>query len=1516
MKKALSQFIFSFHSYKLVKAVELSCAFVIVLNLGLTLQADAQDPWMIKDVNPTNSVSPVYVNILNNGTVIGTNSSAIGDNSPSFGMYTVNGNVLFFGTDGTNTGIFKTDGTQQGTAFVSALPLTNSTDVSVFNTGNILYVQVNFGDLYSTDGTSSGSYMIYNNQTQGNQYGTVSVNQNPLSCYYKGNFFFITDGGYVFETNGTASGTSILSQITTFPSSIAAFNNKLYYLSNPGDYLTTNPDLNLYSYDLTTSQVAVVADLSVAGNDSTAIGEMVNLNDNYLLINGNFGGVNQVLSLSTGSTSPTILLNNLPNPAPAVGEIAPGATLLYGSNGGADNSPVIYNNSLFFQVVSGLTTTGNATYRTAVTNGTLAGTFDLGFNDSNLGTGYCGMITSGMIFYDDSNVDTAKIYVWNGAAPNSYKLLTAASDSLTSAGNAAGVSASQFGGNIVFSSVSGGGPSIFLADTAGTYCYNVCALNVGGTGAVLNNNYIFFAQQIIGLSAGMEPHVFSPGNWSIWTGNASADWNNSSNWLNNTVPVATSSVIIPTVAKFPVVNSSAACENLVITNENYSNSPVPNVTINAPGNLSINAGYLWNSGYITGTGSLNIAGTGTGQVSTYDCSETYSYSNPHSALEVDTINIKGADMDLTNVNFASPTSGLTPLGSLDINSVINFQSNNKLIANFNTLYFGSSFLGYNSQRYILTNRNTSVNWSGFNFPLPADTIATLPMGTTRTSYTPVTITSALLYNNSDASSFQVTITDTVQNAGTSNTNYVKKTWNVVTSGLFPNNMTLGWEAGDQMAGFNGNNCYISAYSGSQWPANKLQAVKSDSGVFTAQELYGKDLNANYVVFSQPLVAPAVQANTLTVSNLTTNSTTVNWKNGNGASRAVFMSKGSPANPLPLDSTNYTASANFSTGTQIGASGWYCIYNGVDSSVNVTGLTAATSYNVMALEYNGSTGTENYLITTAAGNPLNFTTSPPSTIATLNSLLVNSAGLTSSFNPDVFIYTASVGNNIANITLTPTVTDTTATITINGIAETSGLATPLFPVAIGNNVFTIVVTAQNQTTTNTYTLTVNRVPLTNDNLSNLAANSGTLNPVFSAATLTYTDSVGYTTASLQVTPTVQDATATIKINGTASLSGTASAAIPLNVGSNTINVLVTAQDTAVKQTYTITVNRTGASNANLANLTISDGILTPAFSAATPSYTVAVNDTVSTISLTPTLSDVNASVTVNGTKVGSGSASQAIALNIGTNNITIAVTAQDGTTVKTYTLTVTRAEPVIFTLPDTNFALTATSATCNGTADGSINISAVENLNYTASVTGNGLTASYAFTTAQAINNLSAGTYQVCITVAGQSSYQQCYDMVITEPKELSLYTAVNETLNSVTLNLDGADTYNIQLNNTQYTTSQSTITLPLDKGDNSLTVSTDKICQGIIHKLINVSNVIVPYPVPFQNVLNLNLGNTNIGKVVVNITDLTYNRQVYSGQYQNQSGIIQLDVSKLNNGIYILNLSMDNSVMTFKIIKE
>ncbi|WP_171056436.1 cadherin-like beta sandwich domain-containing protein, partial [Paenibacillus sinopodophylli] len=47
-------------------------------------------------------------------------------------------------------------------------------------------------------------------------------------------------------------------------------------------------------------------------------------------------------------------------------------------------------------------------------------------------------------------------------------------------------------------------------------------------------------------------------------------------------------------------------------------------------------------------------------------------------------------------------------------------------------------------------------------------------------------------------------------------------------------------------------------------------------------------------------------------------------------------------------------------------------------------------------------------------------------------------------------------------------------------------------------------------------------------------------------------------------------------------------------------------------------------------------------------------------------------TVNGIAVASGAASGDISLSVGSNTITTVVTAEDGITTKTYTLTVTRA----------------------------------------------------------------------------------------------------------------------------------------------------------------------------------------------------------------------------------------------------
>ncbi len=97
----------------------------------------------------------------------------------------------------------------------------------------------------------------------------------------------------------------------------------------------------------------------------------------------------------------------------------------------------------------------------------------------------------------------------------------------------------------------------------------------------------------------------------------------------------------------------------------------------------------------------------------------------------------------------------------------------------------------------------------------------------------------------------------------------------------------------------------------------------------------------------------------------------------------------------------------------------------------------------------------------------------------------------------------------------------------------------------------------------------------------------------------------------------------------------------------------------------------STNADLDNLVLSSGALTPTFVSGTTVYTAAVANGVTSLTVTPTAANPNATITVNGTTVASGSASGPIALATGDNTITTIVTAQDGLTTKTYTVTVTR-----------------------------------------------------------------------------------------------------------------------------------------------------------------------------------------------------------------------------------------------------
>ncbi len=99
----------------------------------------------------------------------------------------------------------------------------------------------------------------------------------------------------------------------------------------------------------------------------------------------------------------------------------------------------------------------------------------------------------------------------------------------------------------------------------------------------------------------------------------------------------------------------------------------------------------------------------------------------------------------------------------------------------------------------------------------------------------------------------------------------------------------------------------------------------------------------------------------------------------------------------------------------------------------------------------------------------------------------------------------------------------------------------------------------------------------------------------------------------------------------------------------------------------------SSNANLSGLEISLGTLSPGFAAEETEYTVTLANLVTSITVTPTAADSNATIAVNGSAVPSGASSGPIALRVGANVAGVIVTAEDGTE-KKYTISVRRAEP--------------------------------------------------------------------------------------------------------------------------------------------------------------------------------------------------------------------------------------------------
>ena len=242
---------------------------------------------------------------------------------------------------------------------------------------------------------------------------------------------------------------------------------------------------------------------------------------------------------------------------------------------------------------------------------------------------------------------------------------------------------------------------------------------------------------------------------------------------------------------------------------------------------------------------------------------------------------------------------------------------------------------------------------------------------------------------------------------------------------------------------------------------------------------------------------------------------------------------------------------------------------------------------------------------------------------------------------------------------------------------------------------------------------------------------------------------------------------------------------------------------------------------------------------------------------------------------------------------------------------------IFSLPQKNNKVEVTSATCIGNTDGSIGLS-VENASYdyTITVTGRDPITITGDNKTASVTGLGTGTYTICFKVDGQAGYEQCFEVVIGEPKALSAFIDIDNDKRTSNIQLSGSNVYNIDINGQRHLVKGDNFTTTLPTGLSIIKISTNLDCQGVIEKEVFISEDIMYYPNPTQNDVKVHVSGEDT-RVKVSVFsekgDLIYTQRQ---EIQDFSRKTRIDLSRQITGIYIVVMEGSTVRKTFKIVKR
>lgn len=225
----------------------------------------------------------------------------------------------------------------------------------------------------------------------------------------------------------------------------------------------------------------------------------------------------------------------------------------------------------------------------------------------------------------------------------------------------------------------------------------------------------------------------------------------------------------------------------------------------------------------------------------------------------------------------------------------------------------------------------------------------------------------------------------------------------------------------------------------------------------------------------------------------------------------------------------------------------------------------------------------------------------------------------------------------------------------------------------------------------------------------------------------------------------------------------------------------------------------------------------------------------------------------------------------------------------------------------NFSIQGIGETCLDKNNGKVVINAEVTYNYIATINEK----TYNFTDTVTTEDLSPGTYELCITVDGED-FEQCFQVAIAKGVSLSGKIAVSKK--SVDVSVDsGTAPYTVSRNGEEiFQTHKTNFSVTVNDGD-IIQLKSKDACQGEMEKKVNFLENIKAFPNPSSGSFEIFIPGTlsNVNIEVYNIRSQlieVVNKSVRSGK-------ILLDMQNKANGIYFVKLNLDQPVF-LKLIKR